>query len=182
MDEEIKKLLEQNLEMTKEIYAMTRKIKGYITFQKFISVIYLLLIVVPIVLSIIYLPPLLKGVFDQYKDVLGIQSGSNNSISSLLNGSAGNLNLDNVDINKLPAQVKGLLNNMRSAGFNKKVWLALKLIPRGRVTTYKELAKYLGKPKAARSVGNACGKNPDAPRVPCHRVVRSDGRLGGYGN
>jgi len=111
MDEEIKKLLEQNLEMTKEIYAMTRKIKGYITFQKFISVIYLLLIVVPIVLSIIYLPPLLKGVFDQYKDVLGIQSGSNNSISSLLNGSAGNLNLDNVDINKLPAQVKGLLYN-----------------------------------------------------------------------
>ena len=71
---------------------------------------------------------------------------------------------------------------MRPVEFNKKVWLALKLIPRGRVTTYKELAKYLGKPKAARSVGNACGKNPDAPRAPCHRVVRSDGRLGGYGN
>ena len=70
---------------------------------------------------------------------------------------------------------------MRPVEFNKKVWLALKLIPRGRVTTYKELAKYLGKPKAARAVGNACGANPDAPRVPCHRVVRSDGRLGGYG-
>ena len=68
---------------------------------------------------------------------------------------------------------------MRPVEFNKKVWAALKLIPRGRVTTYKELAKYLGKPKAARAVGNACGANPDAPRVPCHRVVRSDGRLDG---
>lgn len=64
--------------------------------------------------------------------------------------------------------------------FNKKVWAALKLIPCGRVTTYKELAKYLSKPKAARAVGNACGKNPNAPRVPCHRVVKSDGSLGGY--
>ncbi len=70
---------------------------------------------------------------------------------------------------------------MRPVEFNKKVWAALKLIPRGRVTTYKELAKYLGKPKAARAVGNACGKNPNAPKVPCHRVVRSDGGLGGYG-
>ena len=69
---------------------------------------------------------------------------------------------------------------MRPAEFQKKVWLALKLIPRGRVTTYKELAKYLKKPKAARAVGNACGANPDAPRVPCHRVVKSDGGLGGY--
>jgi len=70
---------------------------------------------------------------------------------------------------------------MRSAGFNKKVWAALKLIPRGKVATYKEIAKYLGKPKAARAVGNACGKNPDAPAVPCHRVIKSDGQLGGYG-
>jgi methylated-DNA-[protein]-cysteine S-methyltransferase len=69
---------------------------------------------------------------------------------------------------------------MRPAEFNKKVWAALKLIPRGKVTTYKEIAKYLGRPKAARAVGNACGKNPNAPRVPCHRVVRSDGRIGGY--
>lgn len=69
---------------------------------------------------------------------------------------------------------------MRPTDFNKKVWQALKLIPRGRVTTYKELAKYLGKPKAARAVGNACGKNLNAPKVPCHRVVKSDGSLGGY--
>ncbi len=69
---------------------------------------------------------------------------------------------------------------MRLTEFNKKVWLALKKIPYGRVTTYKELAKYLGQPKAARAVGNACAKNPDAPKVPCHRVIKSDGSLGGY--
>ena len=69
---------------------------------------------------------------------------------------------------------------MRPVEFNKKVWQALKKIPCGRVATYKELAEYLSRPKAARAVGNACGKNPDAPRVPCHRVVKSDGGLGGY--
>lgn len=69
---------------------------------------------------------------------------------------------------------------MRPADFKQKVWAALKLIPRGRVATYKEIAKFIGSPKAARAVGNACGKNLDAPRVPCHRVVKSDGGLGGY--
>lgn len=66
------------------------------------------------------------------------------------------------------------------ADFNEKVWQALKLIPRGRVTTYKELARYLKNPKAARAVGNACGKNPFSPKTPCHRVIKSDGSLGGY--
>lgn len=67
-----------------------------------------------------------------------------------------------------------------AVSFNEQVWRALKLIPRGRVTTYKEIARYLRKPKAARAVGNACGKNPDAPAAPCHRVVKSGGSLGGY--
>lgn len=69
---------------------------------------------------------------------------------------------------------------MAATGFNEKVWLALKLIPNGRVTTYKEIAKYLGRAKATRAVGNSCNKNLNAPRVPCHRVVKSDGSLGGY--
>ena len=69
---------------------------------------------------------------------------------------------------------------MLASNLNKKVWLALKKIPRGRITTYKDLAKYLGRPKAIRAVGNACGKNPFAPRLPCHRVIKSDGSLGGY--
>ncbi len=53
-------------------------------------------------------------------------------------------------------------------------------IPRGRVSTYALLAKAIGHPGAARAVGNALNKNPHAPRVPCHRIVCSDGRLGGY--
>jgi len=70
----------------------------------------------------------------------------------------------------------------RSAGtsFQKDVWLALTKIPRGTVITYKELAARVGKPKAVRAVANAVGSNPFAPEVPCHRVVRSDGGLGGY--
>lgn len=112
MNEEIKKLLEQNLALTKEIYAMTRKIKNYIIFQKVMSVIYILLIIVPIVLSIIFLPPILKGMFDQYKDILGV-GAEVGSVQDLLKGSTGNINLDNIDINKLPPQVKALLNSPR---------------------------------------------------------------------
>lgn len=64
--------------------------------------------------------------------------------------------------------------------FESKVFRALRRIPPGRVTTYGQIAKYLDKPKAARAVGNACHNNPFAPRVPCHRVVRNHGGIGGY--
>jgi methylated-DNA-[protein]-cysteine S-methyltransferase len=60
-----------------------------------------------------------------------------------------------------------------------KVWAALHTIPKGKVTTYGALAKYL-KTKAVRSVGSAVGKNPNAPTCPCHRVVRGDGSIGQY--
>jgi AraC family transcriptional regulator of adaptative response/methylated-DNA-[protein]-cysteine methyltransferase len=50
----------------------------------------------------------------------------------------------------------------------------------GRTMSYSELARRVGKPGAARAVGNAVGKNPFAPAVPCHRVIRSDGSIGGY--
>ena len=53
-------------------------------------------------------------------------------------------------------------------------------IPKGKVKTYKEVAIGINRPKSARAVANACGKNPYAPKVPCHRVIRSDGALGGY--
>ena len=53
-------------------------------------------------------------------------------------------------------------------------------IPKGRVSTYGDLAKYVGKPTAVRAVGNACNQNPFAPHVPCHRVVSSNGGLGGF--
>ena len=64
--------------------------------------------------------------------------------------------------------------------FQKKVWNYLKTIANGNVKTYKQVAIRIKRPKAARAVANACAKNPYAPKIPCHRVIRSDGGLGGY--
>ncbi len=66
------------------------------------------------------------------------------------------------------------------ASFNLKIWRLMDKIPAGKVTTYKELARAAGKPEGARAVGNACNANPNAPKTPCHRVVASDGKIGGY--
>jgi O-6-methylguanine DNA methyltransferase len=64
-------------------------------------------------------------------------------------------------------------------GFNERCYAALKKVPAGKLTTYAALAAYLGS-RAYRAVGNAMHRNPNAPVVPCHRVVRSDGSIGGY--
>ena len=64
--------------------------------------------------------------------------------------------------------------------FQVKVWSYLMKIPRGSLKTYSQVAKAIGKPLAIRAVANAIGKNPYAPKIPCHRVIRSDGSLGGY--
>ena len=64
--------------------------------------------------------------------------------------------------------------------FQLKVWTYLRKIPRGSLRTYSQVAKAIGKPRAVRAVANAIGKNPYAPKIPCHRVIRSDGSLGGY--
>jgi AraC family transcriptional regulator of adaptative response/methylated-DNA-[protein]-cysteine methyltransferase len=64
--------------------------------------------------------------------------------------------------------------------FQQRVWRALREIPSGETRTYSAIAKKLGVPGAARAVGSACGKNPVCVVVPCHRVVREDGDLGGY--
>ena len=71
---------------------------------------------------------------------------------------------------------------MKLAGtkFQLKVWAYLRKIPRGSVKTYSQVAKAIRKPLAVRAVANAIGKNPYAPKIPCHRVIRSDGALGGY--
>ena len=69
---------------------------------------------------------------------------------------------------------------LKGTKFQLKVWNYLKKIPRGKVKTYSEVAKSIGKPLAVRAVANAIGKNPLAPQLPCHRVIRSDGSLGGY--
>ncbi len=69
---------------------------------------------------------------------------------------------------------------LRGTKFQLKVWNYLKKIPRGTVKTYSEVAKSIGKPLAVRAVANAIAKNPLSPQIPCHRVIRSDGSLGGY--
>ncbi len=69
---------------------------------------------------------------------------------------------------------------MKGTPFQVKVWKYLKTIPKGKVITYRQLAKAIKMPKAVRAVANACAKNPYAPKIPCHRVIRSDGCLGGY--
>ena len=69
---------------------------------------------------------------------------------------------------------------MKGTKFQLKVWKYLKTIPKGTVKSYKQVAIDIKRPKSARAVANACGKNPYAPKIPCHRVIRSDGGLGGY--
>jgi len=69
---------------------------------------------------------------------------------------------------------------LNGTNFQVKVWKALKKIKKGEVKTYKEVAMAINSPKAARAVANACAKNPYAPKIPCHRVIRSDGTLGGF--
>ena len=64
--------------------------------------------------------------------------------------------------------------------FQIKVWKYLLKIPKGKVKTYKQVAIAINRPKSARAVANACGKNPNLIKIPCHRVIRSDGKLGGY--
>lgn len=63
--------------------------------------------------------------------------------------------------------------------FQEKVYAVVKKIPKGQVLTYKEVAKKVGKPGAARAVGTVLSKNFD-PQIPCHRVIRSDGKVGNY--
>jgi len=71
-------------------------------------------------------------------------------------------------------------NDFRGTKFQKKVWNYLKTIRKGTVKSYKQVAIAINRPKSSRAVANAVGKNPFAPKVPCHRVIRSDGSLGGY--
>ncbi len=65
------------------------------------------------------------------------------------------------------------------SNFSQKVFDIVKKIPKGEVLTYKEVAKLIGNKKASRAVGNALHKNYDK-NIPCHRVIRSDGKYGGY--
>jgi O-6-methylguanine DNA methyltransferase len=81
----------------------------------------------------------------------------------------------------MPKLSKEILEKMRSyPPFYVKVWKACSAIPAGKTLTYGQLAEKIGSPKAARAVGTALSKNPFAPAVPCHRVLRADGKMGGF--
>ena len=109
MDEEIKKLLEKNLKLTGEIYKMAKSIKSFILWQRIFSALKILIIVVPIIIGIIYLPPLLKDLINQYQSILGLGGGEAGSMLDLLKGGAGGLGLDNIDVNKTPLDIQKLL-------------------------------------------------------------------------
>ena len=70
--------------------------------------------------------------------------------------------------------------NLEYTDFENKVWNEIIKIPFGKTITYKQIAENIGRPNSARAVANACGKNPHPIKIPCHRVIRSDGGLGGY--
>ncbi|MEI7603588.1 MAG: methylated-DNA--[protein]-cysteine S-methyltransferase [bacterium] len=71
-------------------------------------------------------------------------------------------------------------NFISGTGFQKKVWITIFEIEYGKTKSYKEIAKSLNCEKAVRAVANACGKNPLPLVIPCHRVVGSNGKIGGY--
>lgn len=78
------------------------------------------------------------------------------------------------------ARGEGLPIDVRATAFQWQVWRALQRIPEGATRTYQEIARELGRPAAARAVARACASNRVAVLIPCHRVVRGDGALGGY--
>ena len=68
----------------------------------------------------------------------------------------------------------------KATNFEKMVWAQIELIPYGKTRSYKDIAQAIGNPKAYRAVANACGKNPIPIIRPCHRVICSNGNIGGY--
>ena len=73
-----------------------------------------------------------------------------------------------------------ILKKIQGTEFEIQVWTEISKISFGETKTYKEIAMSIGKPNSARAVANACGKNPYPIDIPCHRVIRSDGNIGGY--
>ncbi|MFN2236475.1 MAG: bifunctional DNA-binding transcriptional regulator/O6-methylguanine-DNA methyltransferase Ada [Anaerolineales bacterium] len=97
---------------------------------------------------------------------------------------------DDADIRDIAAQTIAFLDtpaagldlslDVQGTAFQHRVWAALQRIPCGQTASYGEIARQIGDPKAARAVAGACAANPVAVAIPCHRVVKSDGKLGGY--
>jgi AraC family transcriptional regulator of adaptative response/methylated-DNA-[protein]-cysteine methyltransferase len=94
------------------------------------------------------------------------------------------------DVERLLAQVSSLIEapaqgldfalDTHGTEFQRRVWDALRRIPAGKTASYTDIARRIGAPTSVRAVAQACGANPIAVAIPCHRVVRSDGDLSGY--
>ena len=82
---------------------------------------------------------------------------------------------DAINFAEIPVQITS------GTEFQQQVWKAIQQIPHGEVQSYQWIADQIGKPKSARAIGNAVGANPVSILIPCHRVIRSNGALGGYG-
>lgn len=95
-------------------------------------------------------------------------NGMKRQIQALLQGLNGSALLDSISL------------DVQGTAFQRKVWKALQNIPRGSTRTYREIAREIGQPTAARAVARACATNSIAVAIPCHRVVREDGNLAGY--
>jgi len=140
--------------------------------------------------------PVLKKVFvaSTHKGVCRIDflTSKESFLKKLRNQFPGDITRDDRKNQKVLAQLKkylkGELKNfdcpldMKGTSFEKKVWLALKRIPYGKTRSYKDIAESIGHPKAFRAVGNANGSNPLPLILPCHRVIESNGGLGGFGH
>jgi AraC family transcriptional regulator of adaptative response/methylated-DNA-[protein]-cysteine methyltransferase len=105
----------------------------------------------------------LRAEFPQASVARGELAGWVKALRSLMEGDAAELPLD-----------------IRATAFQRRVWEALRAIPRGETRAYSEIAEAIGAPRAARAVARACATNPVAVVIPCHRVVPKDGETGGY--
>jgi len=85
-----------------------------------------------------------------------------------------------IEMLESPGRGPELLLDVRGTAFQQRVWQALREIPAGSTASYAEIASRVGFPRAVRAVARACAANPLVVAIPCHRVVRSDGKLSGY--
>lgn len=84
-------------------------------------------------------------------------------------------------VNILDGVKADLSTDIHGTEFQEAVWRSIRSIPYGSTVTYSQIAEQIGRPTATRAVANACGKNPIPLIIPCHRVIRKNGDLGGYG-
>jgi len=119
----------------------------------------------------------LSFAYDKTKAIQDLKNYYPKAIFEQANSLKQNLALQTINGNLIP---KPLILHLKGTEFQVQIWCKLLEIPFGKLISYSQLAKSINKPKAARAVGTAIGSNPIAYLIPCHRVVQSNGSLGGY--